>query len=63
MLLFSHCEILKLLFSQYENIKNVILTMWRHVMYCMQRLRFDRNMFKNQRKCNKQEIQWFDDKY
>ena len=33
--------------------------LWCHIVYCMQCLRFERNMFKNQRKCNKQKIQCF----
>ena len=40
---FSHCE-------------NKWL--WCHFMHCMQCPRFERNVFKNQRKCNKQKIQW-----
>ena len=33
--------------------------MWRHAMYCTKYLRFETNMFKNQRNCNKQKIQCF----
>ena len=41
--------------KQWENYK----LLWRHIVYCMQCLRFERNMFKNQRKCNQQKIQCF----
>ena len=44
-----------MIFSQCE--KNKLL--WRYIMYCSQYLRFERNMFKNQRKCNKLKIQCF----
>lgn len=33
--------------------------MWRHVMNCIQRPKFERNMFKNERKCNEQNNQCF----
>ena len=44
-ILYSLCEINK--------------RMWRHVMNCIQRTKFERNMFKNERKCNEQNNQCF----
>ena len=51
---FHSVKISKVLFSQCENDK----LLWRHVKYCIHVLRFEKNMFKIQRKCNKQKIQW-----
>ena len=45
-------KISKVLFSKCEN--NRLLR--RHVMYCMQFLRYERNMVKNQRKYYEQKI-------
>ena len=50
---FHTVKISKVLFSQCENNK---LLLRRHIMLCMQCLRLERNMFKNQFKCNKQKI-------
>ena len=33
--------------------------LWRHVLFNIQCLRFERNMFTNRRKCNKEKNQWF----
>ena len=52
---FHILKISKVLFSHCEN----NMRLWRHGIYCMHCLRFERNMFKIQRKCNKQKTQWF----
>ena len=50
--IFTGCYFLSVKISSVNSGNNQL---WLHVKYCMQCLQFERNIIKNQRKCNKQK--------